>query len=92
MTDPVSIQMWFNLFLAFAASVTVIVGLLRWLNRKFEQRIISEIREATYQIQPTANGGRSLADLHKKVDGLRDDVDLLKKAVIQLEEDVEELM
>lgn len=92
MTDPVSIQMWFNLFLAFAASVTVIVGLLRWLNRKFEQRIIAEIREATYQIQPTANGGRSLADLHKKVDAMRDDVDLLKKAVIQLEEDVEELM
>ena len=92
MTDPVSIQMWFNLFLAFAASVTVIVGLLRWLNRKFEQRIITEIREATYQIQPTANGGRSPADLHQKVDAMRDDVDLLKQAVIQLEEDVEELM
>ena len=92
MTDPVSIQMWFNLFLAFAASVTVIVGLLRWLNRKFEQRIITEIREATYQIQPTANGGRSLADVHKKLDALCDDVRLLKKAVVQLESDVEEWM
>lgn len=92
MIQPDDIQMWFNLFLAFAASVTVIVGMVRWLNRKFENRIIKEIRESTYQIQPTANGGRSLADLHKKVDSLHDDVQILKKAVIQLEEDVEELM
>lgn len=54
--------------------------------------IKQKIREFTYQIQPTANGGKSLADLHKKVDAMRDDVDLLKKAVLQLESDVEELM
>lgn len=89
---PTELQLWLNLFIAFAASVTVIVGLVRWLNRKFEQRIISEIREATYQIQPSANGGKSLSDLHKKVDGMCDDIGLLKKAVLQLESDVEELM
>jgi len=50
-----------------------------------------KIREFTYQIQPTANGGKSLADLHKKVDRVCDDITMLKRAVIQIEDDIEEL-
>ena len=50
-----------------------------------------KIREFTYQIQPTANGGKSLADLHKKVDNICDDISMLKRAVIQIEDDIEEL-
>ena len=58
-------------------------GLGWWINQK--------IKEATYQIQPNRNGGRSLADLHTKFDAMADDVKLLKKAVVQLEDDMEEM-
>lgn len=58
-------------------------GLGWWINQK--------IKEATYQIQPNTNGGRSLSDLHKKVDSVIDDVKILKKSVIQLEDDMEDM-
>lgn len=54
-----------------------------WINQK--------IKEATYQIQPNSNGGESLSDLHYKFDAIADDVKLLKKAVVQLEDDMEEM-
>jgi len=65
-----------------------IVGILLaslgwWINQK--------IKEATYQIQPNSNGGRSLADLHHKFDAIAKDVKALKESVIQLEDDVEEM-
>jgi outer membrane murein-binding lipoprotein Lpp len=65
-----------------------IVGILLaslgwWINQK--------IKEATYQIQPNTNGGKSLTDLHTKFDAMADDVKLLKKAVVQLEDDMEEI-
>lgn len=90
--DPATVQEWLNLALAVAAVLTVLIGVYRWFNRKFEQRIIREIREATYQIQPTANGGKSLVDLHKKVDYLADELAVLRRAVITLEDDIEGLM
>lgn len=74
---------------ALVVGVLTIIGILLAALGWF---IKQKIREFTYQIQPSANGGKSLADLHKKVDAMRDDVDLLKKAVLQLESDVEELM
>jgi outer membrane murein-binding lipoprotein Lpp len=58
-------------------------GLGWWINQK--------IKEATYQIQPNSNGGKSLADLHNKFDVMADDVKLLKKAVVQLEDDMEDM-
>ena len=69
-------------------SVLTIVGILMgalgwWINTK--------IKAATYQIQPNSNGGKSLADLHRKIDMLSVDVVLLKAAVLQIEEDIEEL-
>jgi len=85
------LQMWIGLFLSIAAAVTVVYGLLRWFDRKLESRIVKEIRDATYQIQPSTNGGSSLSDLHKKVDGLCYDVGLLRTAVVQLENDVSHL-
>lgn len=53
--------------------------------------ISQKIKEATYQIQPGTNGGKSLSDLHKKVDRISVDVDLVKHSVVQLEDDVEQL-
>lgn len=72
------------LVLGVLGIVSILLGALGWW-------IKSKIREYTYQIQPTANGGRSLADLHKKLDGLCEDIRVLKKAVVQLEDDIEEL-
>ena len=65
-----------------------IVGILLaslgwWINQK--------IKEATYQIQPNSNGGKSLTDLHHKFDAIAKDVKALKESVIQLEDDVEEM-
>ena len=85
------LQMWIGLFLSIAAAVTVVYGLLRWFDRKLESRIVKEIQDATYQINPTANGGLSLRDLHKKVDLIADEIFILRRAVIQLEDDVEHL-
>lgn len=82
---------WFDLVLAIVAVAAVVLGVLRWANRAFEKRIVEEIRQATYQIQPNSNGGMSLRDLHKKVDTLTDDVSLLKKAVVQIEDDIEDM-
>jgi hypothetical protein len=82
---------WFDLVLAVVAVLAVVLGVLRWANRAFEKRIVEEIRAATYQIQPNSNGGKSLSDLHMKVDTLTDDVALLKKAVVQIEDDIEDM-
>lgn len=88
---PQDVQQWFDLALAVAAVVAVVGTLFRWINKRFEARIVSEIREATYQIQPTSNGGKSLNDLHKKVDSLATDVGLLKKAVLDIEDELEDM-
>lgn len=58
-------------------------GLGWWINTK--------IKAATYQIQPGTNGGYSLADLHKKIDSICEDIKLLKTSVVQLENDVSNL-
>lgn len=87
-----SLNPWLDLVLAVGAIVVMLAGLYRWANRSLERRIVAEIKEATYQIQPNSNGGKSLADLHKKIDALVTDVELLKSAVLRLEDEVEGLM
>lgn len=73
-----------GLVLTSLTIVGILLGSLGWwINQK--------IKEATYQIQPNTNGGKSLSDLHSKVDSLADDVKILKKSVIQLEDDMEDL-
>lgn len=86
------LQEWFDLALAMAAVAAVLMAVLRWGNKRLEAKIVAELREATSEVRRDANGGQSLNDLHKKVDGLAADVALLKSAVIQLEDDVEGLM
>jgi hypothetical protein len=64
--------------------ISILLAALGWW-------ISVKIRDATHQIQPGTNGGWSMTDLHKKVDGLTSDVDLIKTAVLQLEDDMEQL-
>ena len=64
--------------------ISILLAALGWW-------ISVKIKDATYQIQPDTNGGWSMTDLHKKVDGLTSDVDLIKTAVLQLEDDMEQL-
>ena len=73
-----------GLVLTVLTIMGILLGALGWW-------INTKIKAATYQIQPSTNGGKSLSDLHKKVDRLSTDVDLIKSAVLQLEEDVEQL-
>ena len=73
---------------AMIVGIITIIGALMaalgwWIGQK--------IKDATYQIQPNTNGGRSLSDLHKKVDFVYMDVSMIKDAVLQLEDDVEKL-
>lgn len=77
-----------QIFLAVSASIVVVVGFFRWADRKLENRIVKEIKDSTYQIQPKTNGGYSLTDLHKKMDCVMEDLTLLKTAVLRLESDV----
>ena len=77
-----------NEIASLVLAVLTITGILLtalgwWINQK--------IKAATYQIQPTSNGGKSLSDLHRKVDSVITDVALLKSAVLQIENDIEEL-
>jgi hypothetical protein len=73
-----------GLVLTSLTIVGILLGSLGWwINQK--------IKEATYQIQPGNNGGKSLSDLHKKVDSLADDVKMLKKSVVYLEDEMEDL-
>ena len=79
--SPVEIA---GLILTCLTIVGVLLGSLGWwINQK--------IKEATYQIQPNSNGGKSLNDLHKKVDRITVDIELVKSAVVQLEDDMEQL-
>lgn len=96
--QPNEFYLFIQIFLGVSAAIVVIGSFMRWADGKLEKRIIREIRESTYQIQPNTNGGSSLRDLHKKVDAVMRDVGLLKTAVLRLEgevklleEDVEDL-
>jgi predicted nuclease with TOPRIM domain len=96
--QPQDFYFMIQIFLGVSAAIVVIGGFMRWADGKLEARIIKEIRESTYQIQPNTNGGASLKDLHTKIDQLMKDVSLLKSSVLRLEgevrlleEDVEEL-
>lgn len=82
---------WLDLIIAVGAVGALVYGIYRWANRSLEKRIVEEIKQATYQIQPKTNGGFSLSDLHKKIDNLVVDMTILKNAVLELEDDVEQL-
>ena len=73
-----------GLVLTSLTIVGILLGSLGWWNNQ-------KIKEATYQIQPNTNGGNSLSDLHSKVDSLADDVRMLKRSVVNLEDEMEDL-
>ena len=81
MTSPVETA---GLVLTCLTIVGILLASLGWwINQK--------IKEATYQIQPNTNGGRSLSDLHHKVDSVIDEVKMLKSSVVNLEDEMEDL-
>lgn len=80
LVSPVSEYLEF--FLVVAAAVSAIYGFIRFSNKQLEEKI----REMTKQIQPDANGGKSLADLHAKFDALFNRVDLIEARQIRAEE------
>lgn len=73
-----------GLVLGVLSIMGILLGALGWW-------INTKIKAATYQIQPNSNGGKSLSDLHKKIDNLAMDLTILKNAVLELEDDVEKL-
>ena len=80
-----------DLVIAAGAVIVMLYGLLRFLNRSLESKIIREIKEATTQIQPNANGGKSLSDLHKKIDAMMDDICELKEGHARLEREIDKV-
>lgn len=56
-----------SIFAVVGAVVASLAALWRWI---IEPHIGKQIAEATRPIQPEANGGKSLPDLHSKVDVL----------------------
>jgi len=86
--------------LAVAAVGALIYRGVRNGQARMEQNIIKELRHTTAEIQPNKNGGKSLADANKKLDDfgmelrefkaeVRADIQLIKSAVLQLEDDVD---
>jgi len=89
--QPSDFYLGIQIFLAVAAAIVVVGGFMRWANQQLEQRIVKEIKDSTYQIQPGTNGGASLSDLHSKIDCLLRDVSMLKSSVLRLENEVRTL-
>jgi peptidoglycan hydrolase CwlO-like protein len=91
-------SIYLEFFLTVAAVIAIILGVFRYGNKKLENKISQEIQEATAQIHPAANGGRSLGDLHDKVNHLQVSVDEVatdiknvKGEQRRLREDIEEV-
>lgn len=68
------VTQWGELFLVIAGVLSTLYAFLRFSNRQLEGKIIEEIKNATRQIHPESNGGRSLNDLHHKIDEVRERV------------------
>lgn len=86
--QPQEFYLILQIFLGVSATIVVMTGFFRWANRTLESRIVKEIKDSTYQIQPDSNGGKSLNDLHKKIDFLMTDVSHLKTSMLRLETEV----
>lgn len=89
--QPSDFYLFLQIFLAVCAAIVTVGGAMRWADRKLEKRIVAKIETSTYQIQPSTNGGKSLSDLHNKIDTLIADVAILKNAVLRLEDEVQAL-
>lgn len=58
------------IFMFALAVIGAMVGFNRWWFKKLRKMIREEIREFTKPIQPTANGGKSLPDVARRVEVL----------------------
>jgi hypothetical protein len=63
---------YLELFLAFSGVVAALAAFVRWGQKGLEKKISAQIKEATRQIQPLANGGLSLSDVARGVRELRE--------------------
>lgn len=96
--DIINTSIYLEFVLTVAAVIGVIIGVIRYGNKKLEQKISEEIKEATLPIHPKSNGGRSLGDLHDKVNHLQacvndmaSDLKKIKEEQITMKEDIEEV-
>lgn len=72
--DPTPVTNWLLLALAIGGLISMLYGIIVKANRAQERRIQRMIDVATRPIQPEANGGYSMSDLHTKVDELSVDL------------------
>lgn len=85
--NPEPLTNWLLFFLAISGVITLVA---RWIvkgakareKHANEQReeLVQLIKETTKQIQPNANGGKSLSDLHAKVDEVKREYERAKEA------------
>lgn len=68
--DPAPWTAWLAFVATFFACAGGIVAAVKRINDNFEKRVTSLVKEVTIPIQPGANGGESLSDLHMKIDDL----------------------
>lgn len=73
-------------FLVAVAGALVAIG--RWMIVKPLVRLIDE---RTRQIQPDTNGGRSLSDLHAKMDVLGVRLSRVERELLRIDEELEDL-
>jgi len=87
--DILGSEVYLEFFLTIAAVLGVIIGATRYANKKLEDKISQEIKEATRPIHPLTNGGVSLADLHRKIDKICEELKILKAQQIVMERDLD---
>lgn len=63
-----NISLYLEFIIALGGAVAVLIGAVRFSNRRLEEKIVEEIKKATEPIHPDSNGGKSLADVHVKLD------------------------
>lgn len=73
-------------FVVAVAGALVAIG--RWMIVKPLVRLIDE---RTRQIQPDTNGGRSLSDLHAKIDVLGVRLSRVERELLRIDEELEDL-
>lgn len=83
------INQWGQVALSLSAIGAVVWGVIKFaLIKPLDRRIA----EATKQIQPNANGGKSLSDVNKKVDDLANNVAHLTEKIEKIEDRQMEIM
>ena len=95
MDIPGSANPWLDFTAKTGAVVVAVFAFVkRWRHRKerlqleSEQRIMDALEKRTRPIQPDANGGKSLSDLHIKVDKLMDRQTVIQQTQIQMQQNM----